>query len=445
MPPSFTRSSGTRLDKAGVRRRPLVGDVAARCCRRRIDEPVALRRAIDAVRPIQSRVEPLRRVRARDWGPSMKRARRRTRGVLLPSKYPCVHPSRSRRRPEAEHLARVGLPPRSGEPAAGSDPPPSHSGTPSSGAGRLRWPTPALRQYFCARMSTATWDHWAGACSVASKTTEPSGLTILDVRSANSTQARTGRLRVRCIAFRSALLPPRPRPFNGSPHRRGRRGRVGNTRQPVGRSRLCLPRSLCHLQFIAWGRPQGPREAPRATMLAPQWTTATRSTSRAPSIPSRPSRRPSTPPACSGSASASPGTGSTTLFLTSPEAMNWVSGYRCKWSQAESPRPWPAASGIAVHVDHDRYILFDTEREAALGASSRPPPTRATSRVRASAAAPSSSSTSPRARLAGPHARASNCGRTGPTAPSPRGSRRSAPTRARRSSTAPTWCASCAG
>lgn len=55
------------------------------------------------------------------------------------------------------------------------------------------------------------------------------------------------------------------------------------------------------------------------------------------------------------------------LFLTSPEAMNWVSGYQCEWYQAQSPRQWPAASGIAVHVDHDRYILFDTEREAALG------------------------------------------------------------------------------
>ncbi len=55
------------------------------------------------------------------------------------------------------------------------------------------------------------------------------------------------------------------------------------------------------------------------------------------------------------------------LFLTSPEAMNWISGYQCEWYQAQSPRQWPAASGIAVHVDHDGYVLFDTEREAALG------------------------------------------------------------------------------
>ncbi len=43
------------------------------------------------------------------------------------------------------------------------------------------------------------------------------------------------------------------------------------------------------------------------------------------------------------------------LFLTSPEAMNWVSGYQCEWYQAQSPKAWPATSGIAIHVDHDKY------------------------------------------------------------------------------------------
>lgn len=54
------------------------------------------------------------------------------------------------------------------------------------------------------------------------------------------------------------------------------------------------------------------------------------------------------------------------LFLTSPEAMNWVSGYQCEWYQAQSPKAWPATSGIAIHVDHDKFILFDTEREQIL-------------------------------------------------------------------------------
>lgn len=54
------------------------------------------------------------------------------------------------------------------------------------------------------------------------------------------------------------------------------------------------------------------------------------------------------------------------LFLTSPEAMNWISGYQCEWYQAQSPMAWPATSGIAIHVNHDKFILFDTEREQIL-------------------------------------------------------------------------------
>ncbi len=54
------------------------------------------------------------------------------------------------------------------------------------------------------------------------------------------------------------------------------------------------------------------------------------------------------------------------LFLTSPEAINYVSGYQCEWYQAQSPKQWPATSGIAIHVDHDRFIHFDTEREQVL-------------------------------------------------------------------------------
>ena len=54
------------------------------------------------------------------------------------------------------------------------------------------------------------------------------------------------------------------------------------------------------------------------------------------------------------------------LFLTSPQSLYYVSGYRCMWYQAESPMEWPASNGIAVHVDHDRFIHFDTEREAVL-------------------------------------------------------------------------------
>jgi len=55
------------------------------------------------------------------------------------------------------------------------------------------------------------------------------------------------------------------------------------------------------------------------------------------------------------------------LYLMAPESMYYLSGYQAEWYQAQSPEQWPASSAIAVHVDHDRYILFDSEREAVLG------------------------------------------------------------------------------
>ncbi|WP_342643629.1 M24 family metallopeptidase [Rhodoligotrophos ferricapiens] len=55
------------------------------------------------------------------------------------------------------------------------------------------------------------------------------------------------------------------------------------------------------------------------------------------------------------------------LYLMAPESMYYLSGYQNEWYQAQSPKQWPAASAIAVHVDHDHYILFDSEREAVLG------------------------------------------------------------------------------
>ena len=54
------------------------------------------------------------------------------------------------------------------------------------------------------------------------------------------------------------------------------------------------------------------------------------------------------------------------LFLTSPESMYYVSGFNCMWYQTESPMEWPPSNGFAVHVDHDQFIHFETEREAYL-------------------------------------------------------------------------------
>lgn len=55
------------------------------------------------------------------------------------------------------------------------------------------------------------------------------------------------------------------------------------------------------------------------------------------------------------------------LYLMAPESLFYLSGYQNLWMQAQSPEQWPASSAIAVHVDHDRYIFFDSEREAVLG------------------------------------------------------------------------------
>ena len=49
-----------------------------------------------------------------------------------------------------------------------------------------------------------------------------------------------------------------------------------------------------------------------------------------------------------------------------PESLYYVSGYSCEWYQAQSPKQWPATSGIAVHVDHDDFIMFDTPSEQVM-------------------------------------------------------------------------------
>jgi len=51
------------------------------------------------------------------------------------------------------------------------------------------------------------------------------------------------------------------------------------------------------------------------------------------------------------------------LFLSSPESMFYVCGYRAEWYQAHSPKAWPPASGIAVLRDSDDFMLFDYDDE----------------------------------------------------------------------------------
>lgn len=54
------------------------------------------------------------------------------------------------------------------------------------------------------------------------------------------------------------------------------------------------------------------------------------------------------------------------LWLMAPESLYYVSGYTCEWYQAQSPKQWPATSGIAVRADSDKFILFDTPSEAIM-------------------------------------------------------------------------------
>ncbi len=54
------------------------------------------------------------------------------------------------------------------------------------------------------------------------------------------------------------------------------------------------------------------------------------------------------------------------LFLSAPASLFYISGYQAEWYQSQSPKIWPPASGIAIHVDHDNFIDFDTEEEEIL-------------------------------------------------------------------------------
>jgi hypothetical protein len=55
------------------------------------------------------------------------------------------------------------------------------------------------------------------------------------------------------------------------------------------------------------------------------------------------------------------------LYLGSPESMFYLSGYQAEWYQGQGPKDWLPLSGLALHMDHDQFILFDEEEEALLG------------------------------------------------------------------------------
>ncbi|GAB2449776.1 ectoine hydrolase DoeA [Nocardioides hungaricus] len=52
------------------------------------------------------------------------------------------------------------------------------------------------------------------------------------------------------------------------------------------------------------------------------------------------------------------------LLLSSPEAQCWIHGLSLRWYKAHAPRQWRPLITTAVHVDHDRFILFDGAEHA---------------------------------------------------------------------------------
>jgi Xaa-Pro aminopeptidase len=47
------------------------------------------------------------------------------------------------------------------------------------------------------------------------------------------------------------------------------------------------------------------------------------------------------------------------VLAFSPEAMCWLHGYALRWYSAGSPRSWRPLACTAVHVDHDRFLMFE--------------------------------------------------------------------------------------
>lgn len=54
------------------------------------------------------------------------------------------------------------------------------------------------------------------------------------------------------------------------------------------------------------------------------------------------------------------------LYATAPESIYYLTGFQCEWYQAQSGRNFPPSSGVAIHVDHDDFIHFETPSEAVL-------------------------------------------------------------------------------
>jgi Xaa-Pro aminopeptidase len=54
------------------------------------------------------------------------------------------------------------------------------------------------------------------------------------------------------------------------------------------------------------------------------------------------------------------------VLLSSPESQCWLHGYQARWYRAGSTTTWPPVNFTAVHVDHDRIIVFDSADHSRL-------------------------------------------------------------------------------
>ena len=208
---------GDRLDEAGVRLRMLVGaSERVSFAGPVIDIVVALRRPVDAVGPVEPGVEPLRRVRRAHLPRQHVAISSESAGILLGveiAAFPApIGPGAGE---PVEHLAGIGL-------AAGSllvlgkrskrlsiglpAPQPCRHIFLSTGLSRAG--TPALRKYFWARMSQATWLHSAGTSIPSAEDDRAVGVADLAERGAKL-DARIGRL----AGFREATCDPHGLPF----------------------------------------------------------------------------------------------------------------------------------------------------------------------------------------------------------------------------------------
>lgn len=53
------------------------------------------------------------------------------------------------------------------------------------------------------------------------------------------------------------------------------------------------------------------------------------------------------------------------LYVTEPENLFYISGYNVTWFRGNSSTTWndSTVAGIAIHVDHDKFIQFDLPDE----------------------------------------------------------------------------------